>query len=359
MVVCSGVGVMWWSVVALESIFFLLFISVCLDMSKTKFEMRHLQNNKEYSSTEIQHMFYKIFSYLGNVSRDFDYCFVGGAFVFEDPYGHLFNLLTYNRLNLTSDECASIGKVKQARGVKMIQTMTHGVFAKNGAPAPCTRSEPNAKIPGCILNPFKCNKYERAMKFTKMCNRCGIYPENEPMEPKEVILYYPFTKTVDGKDNRYLYVKFEAHSVFGLGHLADAKDTYITGNKMKRDNKRFLSRRENAKYTSAIELKDDLFYVNRADEGVSNIDSYHTYNSGVRAGREFFITADLLNMFLDIYLNESPETSICTILNPLKIKPLTRSLSRSRSKSLNSGKSKKKTMKLRTAVTGKKMFGIL
>lgn len=300
---------------------------------KNHITTRHVIDTKVYSDNEIKKMFYKMFVYLGNVSRDFDYCFIGGAFVFEDAYGHLFNLLTYNKMNLSVNECEDIEMLKMSPHVKMIQTYTHGAFAKNGQPAPCTRNEPLAKIPGCILSPFKCNKYERAMSFKNICNKCGVYPEDEPIEPKEVILYYPFVHKRGNTEKRYIYVKFEAHSVFSVGHVTTAKETYLTGKKLLKDNKRFAKRRENAKLSTSLKLKDDVFYVNRVDEGLTTMPAYDYYNQHVRQGAEFFVSEDLLNMFFDIYLNTQPEKDVCTLLNPEKTEPLHKRQSISRSKS--------------------------
>lgn len=306
-----------------------------------------LTDTKTYTDKQIKKMFYKMFVYLGNVSRDFDYCFVGGAFVFEDTHGHLFNLLTYNKMNMSEPECEDIEMLKMAPGVKMIQTHTHGVFAKSGTAAPCTRTEPFVKIPGCILSPHKCNKYERAMSFKNMCNRCGVYPANEPIEPKEVILYYPFIHTAGLRKKRYLYVKLEAHSVFSVGHLTAAKDTYITGNKLLKDNPRFAKRRENAKLGQSLKLKDDAFYVNRLDDGtVSSTTSYDYYNTNVRKGAEFFVSGELLEMFFNTYLNTDAETEVCAGLNPERVQAVHKIQSRTRSKSVSPKNTVKRTLRI-------------
>lgn len=42
------------------------------------------------------------------------------------------------------------------------------------------------------------------------------------------------------------------------------------------------------------------------------MDTYEYYNKHVRAGSEFFVSGDLLNMFFDIYLNDEYVSSVCS-----------------------------------------------
>lgn len=313
-------------------------------MSLESISGRHNYTTSVYSDTDVKRFFYKIFAYLGNVSPDFDYCFVGGAFVFEDNYGHLFNLLAYNRLNLSKHECSQIGSVPFADGVSMMHTLTHRAFAKKSKTARCTRKSPIMQLPQCIKNPHLCNKYQRVMHLKNICNVCKSYQKPGYIEEKKIALFYPFeldssypdykikncakkslkskSKTKSpmsnptqgrcgSKPRRYLYVKFEAEPVISVGHLTSAIDTYITKTKMNKDNKLFETRREEKALQPHLKLKDDAFYVNRLDDGLSKMDSYEYYNNNVRAGSEFFVSGDLLNMFFDIYLNDEYVSSVC------------------------------------------------
>lgn len=312
-------------------------------MSLESVSGRHNYTSTVFTDTDIKRFFYKLFAYLGNVSPDFDYCFVGGAFVFEDNYGHLFNLLAYNRLNLSKRECSEIGSVPFADGVSMMHTLSHRSFAKKSRKPNCTRKSPSIQIPSCMKDPHLCNKYQRVMHFKNMCNVCNTYENPGYIEEKKIALFYPFEldssypnyktkqcaspskKTLKSKSplsnslrskcgskpRRYLYVKFEAEPVISVGHLTAAIDTYITKTKQNKDNKLFETRREEKPLQSHLKLKDDAFYVNRMDEGTSKMDSYEYYNKNVRAGSEFFVSGDLLNMFFDIYLNNEYVSSVC------------------------------------------------
>lgn len=181
------------------------------------------------------------------------------------------------------------------------------------------------------------------MTFEKMCNLCNVYPANEEIETKRVILYYPFSV----KSKRYIYVKLESHPVFDMQHLTNSAKTYLPMmEKEKSDNKTFTSRRENKALSNSMKLKDDAFNVNRVHEGImKSLNSYDFYNTHVRKGSEFFVSGELLNHFFQNFLIHSNLVNdICNAYNPNRDVPrqLTR---RSKSKSLSPKNIYKKTLR--------------
>lgn len=292
-------------------------------LDRSSLMARYKTNTHKFSDKEIKNLFYNIFGYLGNVSADFDYCFVGGAFIFEDNHGHLFNLLAYNQLNLTKPQCLHINdlkKVPMSPKVTMLHTLSHRSFAKRSKTAKCTRKTPQIQLIPCISNPHLCNKYQREMHFKNICNICNSYSKPGHIEDKKIILFYPFEldesypdHTIHSKPRRYLYVKFEAEPVISVGHLTSAIDTYITKKRAHKDNALFPSRREEKPLPAHLRLTDDAFYVNRMDEGISSDESYNYFNKHVRNGSEFFVSEQLLLVFFDIYLNTKSPKLVCDV----------------------------------------------
>ena len=230
----------------------------------------------------------------------YDECFVGGAFIFEDPNAKLFNLLTHN--NLTDNEDYLCGTTKFfSPNVSFKQSKTHGIFLNKFNKAKCV-PEVAINLPKC--QDSRCIKYERIINLHNICSACN---DVKNRDHKGVILYYPFTYL--GK--RYLYAKLESHKMISTGHLTEAVKTYVLKTKTP-------ERRENDKYTDEILEKDINFYHEIST--LFNIDAQdiNEYNSNLRQGAEFFVSSDLLKMFFDLFLNDDSIDSVCE-LKPLKL----------------------------------------
>ena len=272
-------------------------------------------------------------SFIGKVNAFlsmYNVCFVGGAFVFEDPDAKLYNLLTYNKLTVSDDKCHSDDYL--SRYVSHKQSKTHGVFLQKFEPVKCV-PKITVNLPGCKEG--RCIKFERQIELHHICDVCKSDSQrnNDEAQTKRVILYYPFLDKATNK--RYLYVKLESHRMISTGHIVEASKTYIAKTKV-------AERREKDPYTGQLQDADALFYGKMAEYFGINAGSLAQYNSSLRSGAEFFVSKDLLDMFLDIFLDRTPISTVCTnpALNPVALKSKTLSNTRSKSKSKSKSKSR-------------------
>jgi hypothetical protein len=249
----------------------------------------------EVSDKIINNFFGKINAFLSL----YNICFVGGAFIFEDNDAILYNLLTYNKLDVDDNLCDS--SIFPSKSVSFKQSKTHGVFLSKFNPVMCM-PQIKISIPGCKES--RCIKFEREINLNHICDVCK--PDNQRVrnddQTKRVILYYPFVDTATNK--RYLYIKLESHKMISRGHLLEASKTYILKTKTP-------ERRENDHYTNKLKESDSNFYNNLSNYFGINNSSLNEYNSSVRNGAEFFISRDLLDLFIDFFLNEDSISSVC------------------------------------------------
>jgi hypothetical protein len=249
----------------------------------------------EVTDKIINNFFGKINAFLSL----YNICFIGGAFIFEDNDAILYNLLTYNKLDIDDNLCDS--SIFPSKRVSFKQSKTHGVFLSKFSQVQCM-PQIKLNIPGCKES--RCIKFEREINLDNICNICK--PDNQRAgnndQTKRVILYYPFIDTTTNK--RYLYVKLESHKMISKGHLLEASKTYILKTKIP-------ERRENDHYTNKLKESDSNFYNNLSNYFGINYSGLDEYNSRVRNGAEFFISQDLLDLFVDFFLNEDSISSVC------------------------------------------------
>ena len=235
----------------------------------------------------------KIFSILDNEIENKSFCFIGGAIVFEDPFGAIFNLLTYENFNLNKEDCSNINSKKISKNVNLIQTLTHSEFSDRFDNTVCVPNNSSIIIPNskCIKNKFKCNKFERKINIRNICKKC--VNNDEPVEKKRSLLYYPFE---DKFNKRFLYIKLESHSTISLGHAKNAFDTYVTKTKFSSDSKTCKSRRERLKdrnvWDTETKYDDKILYNHLLKNKIiddDDMDIINYYNINNRVGNELFI----------------------------------------------------------------------
>jgi hypothetical protein len=255
-------------------------------------------------------------------------CFVGGAFVFEDNDASLYNLLTYNNLNVPNADCHSTEFSSNTVSYK--QSKTHGVFLKKFDSVNCV---PKIKLNIAGCKEGRCIKFERLITLNHICDVCKPNSEraNDKSQTKRVILYYPFANEQTNK--KYLYVKLESHKMLSSGHLVDAVNAYALKNKTP-------ERRETDPYTNTLENFDNDFYNKMSEYFGINSSDLQQYNNQIRNGAEFYVSFDLLNLFIDFFLDRELISHVCS--NPaLKPKELSHRKRHSSSKSSSKSLSKK------------------
>lgn len=253
-------------------------------------------------------------------------CFSSGAFVFENIGNVLFNMLTFNKLLINNnvyycDEPLSKEAIEPAEGVYIIGTDTHrsyyDKFKNNNVivvkPRECMPST-RGKIK-YVTNKDRSNtRFERVLnpKWKNLCGNCPPTDE-DLLEPKGVILYYPFTVKSDSYPTRkvsttikqMLYVKFEADSVSeeGLSHALSFASRAIG---TKKTYPRYPSlRREDDK--DPVKCNYDEMYANKDFEFYrvfcpEDMPVLNWYNETIRTGCEFFVSAGLLKKFFKMFL---------------------------------------------------------
>ena len=211
-------------------------------------------------------------------------CFLGGAFVLEDPGNTIFKFIT------NENECNDINR---NRGTKCATSHSLFLNTKNFSKSnPSNIYSIDDNNPLLIVKKFGKqfhSMYEKVLKKELFieCDGFKKYPG--------VILYFPFTliNNITLKKSQYLYLKLEDSPCFGIEHIKD----FIHSKKVKYDKKRgklsgadsLESRREDEKYTISMKMKDQRVYsfVNKIQPKITN------YNNFIRVGAEFFIPTEL------------------------------------------------------------------
>ena len=250
-------------------------------------------------------------------------CFSSGAFVFENYGNVLFNLLTYNKLQIDDnsyycddplgiDPTITTTRIVQPANVHILGTKTHNKYYTRypkGSPIQILPREcmPATSLSG--INKLRTNtKFERlfAPKIKNICGYCDS-PEMERSEPKGLALYYPFyvlsltypPESIQQKKTEMLYVKFEGSSVTTepLKHTGSLISKTIG---IKKEYKNVDSRREDrCDYNSLYLNKDVEFYRVYCPEDIEILNWYNTY---IRLGCEFFVSKGLLIYFIKTFL---------------------------------------------------------
>ena len=197
--------------------------------------------DKQINSQIVKQFFLSFFALLAQ----YDSCFERGSFIFQNDTNVLFNILTFDKLKITSSyncddplsgaDTAPVGhpitptnvhSISTATHVKPITTRLKFFDAKAG---PCV---PAVSFPG-FGTERKNHKFERIfdgdLSLDDVCNKCIV--KTGEHDHRRVILYYPYVlntalnyiSDVANNNNRtpsssilnFLFVKFESQPVSG------------------------------------------------------------------------------------------------------------------------------------------------
>ena len=217
-----------------------------------KYKMRYLDSiveKRTLTNEQISEFCLSIFTYLKN----FNVCFINGAFVFEDNHQILLNLFTFN----IPYEDVKIEQECPPQTANTHATTTHRFFQTNdnilNLENDCiSRDLKPFSIFNLELIPSSYLKLEKILEpsINNICDRetASIDYNISNNETKQIILYYPFINEKTGK--KYIYVKFESHPINSLEHLSNLLDKKRTST--------YLLRREDDEYLN--EDLDIIFY---------------------------------------------------------------------------------------------------
>jgi hypothetical protein len=216
-------------------------------------------------------------------------CFLGGAYVIEDPGNSVLNFL------LNNNEC---GDINRDRGTRC--AISHATFlntkrfqTKNTAGVYSIDDNNPLLIVKKVGKTFR-SMYEKVI-------RKNLYLECQGIKKHPgVLLFYPFTLIDNNtqEPSEYLYLKLETSRCFGAAHVKDfihAKQTKLKkkmgkGPTSGKDN--LISRREDENYISQMREGDERVYGSLGQEV---LDKVNNYNTNIRVGAEFFIPSELWN----------------------------------------------------------------
>jgi hypothetical protein len=195
---------------------------------------------KQINSQIVKQFFLSFFALLAQ----YDSCFERGSFIFQNDTNVLFNILTFDKLKITSsyncddplsgEDTAPVGHPIIPANVHSIATATHvkpitSRLNFNAEAGPCV---PAMMFPGSGTEK-KNHKFERIfdsdLSLDDVCNKCIV--KTGQHDHRRVILYYPYVLTsalnyisdVFNNTNRttlssklnFLFVKFESQPVSG------------------------------------------------------------------------------------------------------------------------------------------------
>lgn len=215
------------------------------NLSSTNFKTWIDSNlDKEINSQLIRKFFLSMFSLLS----EYDSCFERGSFIFQNDTNVLFNILTFDKLKITSssyncndplslENTAPAGHPIKSINVHSIGTKTHRApitqrLDLNAQAGPCVPA-----VMGTALSPKKQrknHKFERIfdgdLTLDDVCNQCNEKMGDEHHHLR-VALYYPYVlnsalnyssdftnnnkKTPLYSTLQFLFVKFETQPVSG------------------------------------------------------------------------------------------------------------------------------------------------
>ena len=209
-------------------------------------------------------------------------CFLGGAYVIEDPGNKIFHSFT--------DGCSDVNR---DRGIICITS--HASFLKNSNFQNKRKSmyKIDDNNPLIIVEDGKKKYYSMFEKVIK--NGINVTCKGFDKKPG-VLLYYPFTLKYNNDTLTYLYVKYETHPCFELAHLKSWAEKLNNDKKIKKGNgpksgiNSLVTRREDEKYTDSMKQNDNEIYIKY---NVNN--TIDKYNKFVRTGAEFYIPNQLWN----------------------------------------------------------------
>ena len=302
-----------------------------------------LNKNKhiEWSTDDINNFIIKINKFLSKNNI----CFLNGSYLFEDIYGHLFNLLAFNQLekdyNCVDNKDGKDGKDskdgkdgKDGKDNKLFpklnelttirSSITHRKHLERHDFVDCIpyESKRAKKALSCRKSKdgrYTCLKFERLFSNDKktidyLCNYCddnkNEYPEN--IASKRVILFYPFThrktqtlvpsqsrKEISMPFARMLFLKMEEYDMNDIHHAYQFIKGVIKPIKYKN---KYPTRKEGSIHPEKYEkYNEDLeFYKNNFPKEVARLEFY---NKNIRIGNEFFISQGMIEYFLMQFLN--------------------------------------------------------
>ena len=213
--------------------------------------------NKEINSQIVRRFFLSMFALLSH----YDSCFERGTFIFQNDSNVLFNILTFDKLKITSSYNCNDPLSAEARAptghpispatVHSIGTKTHRqpITARinlNSQAGPCVPA-----VSGTLLSPQrqrKNHKFERvfddSLSLDDVCNQCNA-KLGDNHHNLRLALYYPYVlnsalnyisdihnnnnKTPSSSKLNFLFVKFETQPVSGnIGQKIAHIGNYLT-----------------------------------------------------------------------------------------------------------------------------------
>jgi hypothetical protein len=293
-------------------------------------------SNKVINSEIVREFFLSIFALLS----EYDSCFERGTFIFQNDTNVLFNILTFNKLQITSSyNCddplsrktkAPIGHPISPDNVHSMGTKTHQrpilrQVDLGSQAGPCV---PAVSFFGMSKQSRKNHKFERifdnALSLNDVCNQC--IEKTKDHDHRRVILYYPYVlnsalyyssdftnnanKTPDSSKLNFLFVKFETQPASGTLTQQAAH----VGNYLKKKKPTVVPTMDPTTRREDDHLTNYKTYVPENNLSQQNKDmrfyralglSRHTlewYNTYVRIGQEFFVSQQLLEYLLMNYL---------------------------------------------------------
>ena len=323
----------------------------------------------KYTDTQIRSFISAIFNLFskGNV------CFSAGTVVFNDFGKLLFNLLTYNQLQIDDGIYLCNNPKQNSRGDNIISELVHVKTTHKTHNKVFTSNK--AESIACL--PTIETKFERIItpSIKGLCDETsqGQYKS----ESKRILLYYPF-KVDDNK--QLLFFKLERDEIVSRGHVKKAIATYvgnkvdaalgnskpffgvneiinqgtdtITGFDMRREDRSPEKNPNECDYSNFFSQKDIEFYTNYykilgidkpSDEIIQNsLTELEWYNANIRTGCEFYVTGFLLLDMLKYLFVPKQSVTLTHMGGNNRFKTI---IKRSKSKSRKAKRSKSKSRK--------------
>ena len=241
---------------------------------------------------------------LFKLLNDNNYCFLRGAFVFEDDEEYLFNLLTIG--SIIKNKFKECKKITRDRGT--ICFTSHNDFLVNKKFQKKRKGNNSIYKIDDEYTKKKLTYYytipplKSISMYEKIINQGYLIKCKDEEKLFNVILFYPFKLKEVNKI--FLYLKLEESRCFSLNHMFN----YFISKK--KDKSILNIRREKDIYTVKLYKKDIQFYKNIIKKYYNNdseikkkiIKSVEDYNENIRIGAEFFIPNKILQILLYFYL---------------------------------------------------------
>jgi hypothetical protein len=232
-----------------------------------------------------------------------NYCFIRGAFVFEDNKEDLFNLLTTGSIQKNKyKECK---KITRDRGTVCFTShddfLLNSKFTKKRKGKDSKYKINDEYARDKLLYKYYIPPFRSLSMYEKIIDNGIILKCDEEEKIFNVILFYPFK--LKDTDKIFLYFKLEESRCLSISHLTN----YLYSKRIKKE--KVDIRREKDIYTFDLYKKDIVFYKDiikeyyKDDKSIKTqiLKSVEDYNDNIRVGAEFFIPTELLVIIFNIY----------------------------------------------------------